>query len=123
MLVKDVKNCEEIVSGDKAILREILSPLKDDVKIGYSMALAKVLPGDITLPHRLKSSEVYYILEGKGEMRIDDEHEEVHEGNVIYIPPNSVQQIKNTGSKPLIFLCIVSPPWKAEDEEILNENV
>ena len=117
MFLKDLKKCEEIIAGDNTTLRELLSPLKDEVSIRYSLAHAKVKPGEITYAHRLRSSEVYYILEGEGEMYIDNEKEKVFAGHVIYIPPNSVQRIKNTGMNNLVFLCIVDPAWKSEDEE------
>lgn len=115
-----MKNREEIIAGDNTILRELLSPLKDEVRIRYSLAHAKVKPGEITYAHRLKSSEIYYILEGEGEMYIDNEKEKVFAGQVIYIPPNSIQRIKNTGMNDLIFLCIVDPAWKSEDEELVE---
>ena len=118
MLIKEVKECEEFIAGDNSILKELLNPLKEDVNIRYSLALAKVKQGEITLAHRLESSEVYYILEGEGEMYIDTEKEKVFAGQVIYIPPNSVQRIKNTGKNDLVFLCIVDPAWKQENEEI-----
>lgn len=118
MLIKDLKKCKEFIAGDNSILKELLNPLKEDIAIRYSLALAKVKHGEITSAHRLKSSEVYYILEGVGEMYIDAEKEKVFAGQVIYIPPNSVQRIKNTGKNDLVFLCIVDPAWKQENEEI-----
>jgi mannose-6-phosphate isomerase-like protein (cupin superfamily) len=118
MLIKDLKNCEKIIAGDNTTLRELLSPLNEDVTLRYSLAHATVKSGEITHAHRLKSSEVYYILQGTGEMYIDDEKEKVLSGQVIYIPPNSVQRIKNIGNGELAFLCIVDPAWRAEDEEI-----
>jgi mannose-6-phosphate isomerase-like protein (cupin superfamily) len=120
MFIKDLKKCEEIIAGDNTILRELLSPLKEEVSIRYSLAHAKVKPGEITYAHRLKNSEIYYILEGEGEMYIDNEKEKVFAGQVIYIPPNSIQRIKNTGMNDLIFLCIVDPAWKSEDEELVE---
>ena len=117
MFIRDLKKCKEIVAGDNSILRELLNPLKDDIAARYSLAHAKVRPGDVTYAHRLKSSEVYYILEGEGEMYVDGEKEKVSAGQVIYIPPNSIQRIKNTGASNLAFLCIVDPAWRAEDEE------
>lgn len=53
-------------------------------------------------------------------MYIDDESCEVKEGQAIYIPSNSKQRIKNTGTEDLIFLCIVEPAWRPEYEEILE---
>ena len=117
MFIKDLKKCEEIIAGDNTTLRELLNPLKEDITTRYSLAHAKVKFGEITYAHRLRSSEVYYILEGEGEMYIDTEKEKVFAGRVIYIPPNSVQRIKNTGMNDLVFLCIVDPAWKPEDEE------
>jgi mannose-6-phosphate isomerase-like protein (cupin superfamily) len=118
MFKKDLKKCEEIIAGDNTILRELLNPQKEDIAIRYSLAHARLKPGQISLAHRLKSSEVYYILEGRGEMHIDNEKENVSKGQAIYIPPNSVQKIKNTGVTDLSFLCIVDPAWKAEDEKV-----
>ncbi len=121
MWIKDLKDCPEFIAGDSAVLREILNPPKEPLKLRYSLAWAKVLPGKITRLHQLKTSEVYYILEGRGEMHIDEEQQEVRPGQAIYIPPNSRQRIKNIGPSDLTFLCIVDPAWRQEDEGILEE--
>ncbi|MEI6125673.1 MAG: cupin domain-containing protein [Pseudomonadota bacterium] len=118
MLIKDFGDCEEIIAGDKTILREILHPDKAEVKIRYSLAHALVLPGQTTRPHRLKTSEVYYILDGQGIMYINDEHAAVTAGQTVYIPPGARQNIKNSGTTDLKFLCIVDPAWRQEDEEV-----
>jgi len=120
MHIKDLSKCKEIIAGDNSILRELLNPLKENLKLRYSLAHARVKPGEITRKHRLKSSEVYYVLEGEGEIFIDDEKEKVTSGQTVYIPPNSVQRIKNTGKNDLVFLCIVDPAWKEEDEVVLE---
>jgi len=52
-------------------------------------------------------------------MHINEETQSVHPGNTIYIPPKSLQFIQNTGKVDLVFLCIVDPAWKKEDEIIL----
>ena len=119
MFIKDLKKCKEIVAGDNTTLRELLNPLKEDIVIRCSLAHAKVKSGEITYAHRLRNSEVYYILEGEGEMYIGKEKEKIFAGQVIYIPPNSVQRIKNTGVNDLTFLCIVDPAWRPKDEELV----
>lgn len=120
MLIKDLQDCEEFIAGDRTILRELLHPAKSDLKLRYSLAHAVVKPGEASLAHRLKTSEVYYILEGEGIMYIDNESAKAHHGHAIYIPPDSRQYIKNTGDYDLKFLCIVDPAWRNEDEEIIN---
>ena len=120
MFIRDWKSCPEITAGDNAALRELFNPNTDDLHLHYSLAYALVKPGEITYRHKLTSAEVYYILEGEGEMYIDNEKERVISGQAIYIPANSLQKIKNTGSVDLRFLCIVEPAWRAEDEIIVE---
>jgi mannose-6-phosphate isomerase-like protein (cupin superfamily) len=119
MIIRDIEACDEIVAGDETILRELLHPGKARLQIRYSLAHASVKPGQSSLLHRLKTSEVYYILEGEGMMFVDDESAEIRSGQAVYIPPNSTQYVKNTGNSDLKFLCIVDPAWRAEDEEVL----
>ena len=120
MFLKHLKDCQEFVAGDGSILRELLHPEKTDLQIRYSLAYAKVTAGQMTKPHKLRTCEVYYIMEGRGLMHIDEESLEVNPECAIYIPPHSRQYIENTGNSDLKFLCIVEPAWRKEDEEILE---
>ena len=119
MIVRDLKERDQFLSGDQADLREIFHPSEPPLEISYSLAHALVERGKTTLPHRLKTSEVYYILAGRGRMHVGEESRNVRRGQAVYIPPGSVQYIENTGRSNLEFLCIVSPAWRPEDEEIL----
>lgn len=119
MFIRYLNDCEEFSAGDNSILRELLHPDKANLAIHYSLAHAILKPGQTSRAHKLKTSEVYYILEGEGVMHIDNEIERVHDGHAIYIPPNSIQFFRNTGKKDLIFICIVDPAWRKEDESIL----
>ena len=120
MFIKNLRDCAEFTAGDGSILRELLHPNKEDLRINYSLAFATVRPSQKTTLHKLKTSEVYYILQGQGLMQIDQEHAEVSEGCAIYIPPDSVQSIENTGNCQLKFLCIVEPAWRLKDERIFD---
>ncbi len=119
MVIKDLKDCEEFIAGDNTILRELLHPDKADLNLRYSLAHAIVRPGKTSYPHKLKASEVYYILEGEGVMHIGEESAKVRSGQAVYIPPDTKQYIYNSGSSDLVFLCIVDPAWRKEDEEVL----
>ena len=116
MIIKDIANVTSFIAGDKTIIKEILHPSNDTVDIPYSIAHATVNVGEQSLPHQLKSSEVYYILEGKGEVHIDEEVSIISKGQLVLIPSMASQWIKNIGNQPLKFLCIVHPFWKAEEE-------
>ncbi len=132
MPVIHVMDCPEFMAGDNSMLREILhadKPLppfvtgdpEGKIELRYSLAHATVPAGKTTTPHRLKASEVYYILQGQGCMYIDHEVNAVNTGDTVYIPPNAEQHIANTGGSDLIFLCIVDPAWRREDEEVVAE--
>ncbi len=119
MLSKSLSACKEILAGDRTILRELLHPARDAAAIGYSLAHAKLEQGASSLPHRLTTSEVYYFISGKGRMHVDGEAAAVSPGQALYVPPGAVQHLDNTGPDDLVFLCIVDPAWRIEDEEIL----
>jgi mannose-6-phosphate isomerase-like protein (cupin superfamily) len=101
-------------------LRELLHPDKASLALAYSLAHAVVRPGETSFRHRLRASEVYYILAGVGVMHIDGESAPVGPGQAVYIPPHAVQCITNTGTSDLKFLCIVDPAWRPELEEVLE---
>jgi mannose-6-phosphate isomerase-like protein (cupin superfamily) len=119
MIVRQLNKCKKFISGDKVILRELLHADKVNFKFRYSLAHAIVKPGKSSKPHRLKTSEVYYILEGRGLMHVDKKTARVKSGSALYIPPHSTQYIENTGNSDLVFLCIVDPAWRKKDEEII----
>lgn len=119
MFVRALQDCPAFIAGDGTVLREVFHPDKAGLALRYSLAHAIVPVGEASLPHRLKTAEVYYLLTGEGDMYIDDEVAPVCAGDTVYIPPHATQWIRNTGSEELAFLCIVDPAWQAEDEEVL----
>ncbi len=121
MFVKKLSECKEFISGDGVILREIIHPEKQKIQVSYSLAHAVLKHGQESYSHFLKTAELYYIIEGCGIMYVNDEMMQVEQGYTVYIPPNAIQHIKNTGKSDLVFLCIVDPPWKKEDEVIIEE--
>lgn len=118
MLISKLTDHRIFVAGDGTHLREILHPDHLDADIPYSIAHASVKVGETSQPHTLKGSEVYYILSGVGIMVVDGEQAEVSADTTIYVPPGANQHIRNAGDSELVFLCIVQPAWRAEDEEI-----
>lgn len=120
MLIRKLLECEEFIAGDHTILRELLHPDKQPVALRYSFAHATLPVGQTSTPHALTTSEIYYILSGQGEMSIDGETQAVEPGDLIYIPPQARQFVQNTGDVPLVFICIVDPAWRVEDEMVFE---
>jgi mannose-6-phosphate isomerase-like protein (cupin superfamily) len=118
MLIQKLNDCPEFIAGDNTLLRELLHPDKQPLALRYSLAHATVPVGATSQPHSLSTSEVYYILSGTGEMHISDETQIVEPGDAVYIPPDARQYIRNNGSEPLVFICLVDPAWRKEDETV-----
>jgi mannose-6-phosphate isomerase-like protein (cupin superfamily) len=119
MLVRPLESRSLFMAGDGTELREILKADTESLDLRYSLAHARLEAGKVSILHELKSSEVYYILAGKGRMEIDSESRLVGTGDTIYIPPGGRQRIESLGPEILEFLCIVDPAWRAEDEKVI----
>lgn len=116
MYIRRTADCQPFTANDGCALRELLHPKNDPVGLPYSLAEARVAPGARSHRHKLGSAEVYYILEGCGVMHVGAESRPCMQGDVVLVPAEAVQWIENPGINPLRFLCIVSPPWRAEDD-------
>jgi mannose-6-phosphate isomerase-like protein (cupin superfamily) len=122
MRIKSLMNSKKVVAGDGVHLRELVNPVNDEGFTGrYSLAEAILPQGQKSRPHRLKTHELYFVVEGHAVIHVDEESAVVEPGDAVEIPPGSVQWIDNSGgSEPFVFLCVVDPAWRREDEEILE---
>ena len=119
MFIRSLTDCDEIIAGDGTKLRELLHPERGYKFSGrYSLAHATVGVGERSRPHKMKTSEVYFILSGEGKMHIGEKEAIVLVGDAYEVPAGEVQWIENDGAEPLVFLCVVDPAWRSEDEEI-----
>jgi len=116
MFIKNIQDCNEFTANDGCSIRELLHPEKDTPVLPYSLAYAMVEAGKSSYRHKLKQTEVYFIIKGTGKMHIDTESREVAAGDAVVIPAQALQWIENTGTHTLEFLAIVSPPWRVQDD-------
>jgi len=78
-------------------------------KLGYN--ITEVPPGKRAFPfhnHRV-NEEMFFVLEGSGEVRIGDQTHAIRTGDIIACPPGgaeSAHQIINSGSMPLRYLAV-----------------
>jgi mannose-6-phosphate isomerase-like protein (cupin superfamily) len=118
MIISDLGKCTSILGSEGTKIKQIFHPHNTMLGIGYSISQCTVEPGKGSKPHKLKSSEIYFVLKGHGVLHVDDESSDIMKNQAAYVPPASRQFIENTGSEDLEFLCIVEPAWKQEDEII-----
>ncbi|MDP6857771.1 MAG: cupin domain-containing protein [Candidatus Nitrosopelagicus sp.] len=116
MISKKIESLDSFRGGEGSEIRSIFDPNNTLNGIRYSLAHSIILSGKSSKPHKMKSAEVFFILEGEGIIHVDEQSEKVERNHSIYIPPLSKQYLENTGSCDLHVLCIVDPAWKHEDE-------
>lgn len=114
MLIKSPKESEEFMTEERCHILEILNEKDDRTQ---SIARARVAPGVTTALHKLKeTSETYYIISGVGEVELDENHvRNVEVGDVVRIPADMPQRIKNIGDEDLVFLCFCVPAFDQEN--------
>ena len=81
-----------------------------------SLAEEILPPGASVSPHHHEViEEIYYVIEGEGVMKINEEEREVGEGDAIYIPRFSRHTLTNTGEEPMKIILVCGPAFFYED--------
>lgn len=115
------KDTTPFITLDKSEIRELLAHRNSSIK-NQSLAEATLPVGATTQEHfHKKAEEIYYVLQGKGKMRIEDEVRDVAVGDAIAILPGSRHKIQNTGKVPLVFLCCCAPCYEHEDTVLIEK--
>ncbi len=122
MRIKSLMNSKKVVAGDGVHLRELVNPVNDEGFTGhYSLAEGILLAGKVSKKHRMKTHELYFVVDGTAVIHIAEEEAVIQQGDAVEVPPGAVQWVDNSeGSEPFVFLCIVDPAWRSGDEEILE---
>lgn len=85
------------------------------------ITVVDIEPGAQQRPHSHEVSEqMYYILEGEGEMMVGDEKRRVEPDTAILIPPRTNHSLRNTGKGKLRYLSATTPPldiWKFYEKQ------
>ncbi len=82
---------------DRRILKEL----------GF-LAIARLEPGRRIEPHVDAMEEIYFIMNGEGEMSVDNETKRVVPGDAIWIPTGSRHGLANAGTEQCVILVIAS---------------
>ena len=111
---------EFIEAQEGSKIKQYFHPKNTSNGIRFSIVQCILESGKKSKKHKLRSSEVYYILEGHGKLKIQDKTFNLEKDDSVFVPSNSEQFIENTGVNNLKFLCIVDPAWQAKNETILE---
>ena len=113
MEVRNLEAQTPFTTADGSTIRSILDRTNAPVQ-QQSLAEATLGAGQSTQRHHHKQTEeVYFILEGRGEMEVDGERRKVGPGDAILLPPGASHIIR--ARTPLRFLCSCAPLYSHED--------
>ncbi len=91
----------------------------------FSMGNVTLEPNGGQVPwHNQEQEEVYFIVEGEGEMCLGDERIPVSSGQAVYIPSTVYHQLTNAGPTPMRMIYVYGPAgdvahWRQELEGTL----
>ncbi len=76
--------------------------------------------GSSSNPHSHENEEVFYVLSGKGEVKVGSYKFEVESGTCILIPSGATHQLTNKGKRSFKVLAVVSPPFLLKQFESVH---
>ena len=115
MEIRSLADAESFVTADGSTIRELFGLPTGGVQ-HQSLAEATLAPGQATQRHYHRASEeIYFVLDGEGEMELDGERRGVSAGDAVAIPAGSWHELRAEGDRPLRILCCCVPPYRHED--------
>ena len=115
MASKFITNIHELAGGTErsqgSKFASKLTPIAAELgakKLGYN--LTEIPPGKKAFPYHFHhvNEELFFVLSGKGEVRMPDGTHPLKEGDLLCCPPGpeGAHQIVNTGKEPLRYLAL-----------------
>jgi mannose-6-phosphate isomerase-like protein (cupin superfamily) len=115
VIVRSLVEAEAFTTADGSTIRELLGLPTAPVR-NQSLAEATLEPGQATERHYHRATEeIYYVVEGAGELEVDGERRQVSVGDAVLIPPGAWHQIRAGAAGRLRFLCCCAPAYRHED--------
>ena len=75
------------------------------------MSVARLLPGQSVDQHRhCRMSEIYYLMRGRSQVRVDDEAIAVEENTAVHFPPEPMRSVYNHSDAEAWWLFVGAPP-------------
>ncbi len=114
MIVRSLEEAKAFTTVDGSTIRELLGLPTAPVR-NQSLAEATLEPGQSTQRHyHREAEEIYYVVEGAGEMELDGGRRQIGVGDAVLISPGAWHEI-TAGADGCRFLCCCAPPYRHED--------
>ena len=125
MIIADLNRIEGRTYPARRRTQNLVGGLSPIQAKSFSIGYVTLEPNGGQVPwHNQEQEEVYFVIEGTGEMCLGEERRTVTAGQAAFIPPGVFHQLTNTGDAPLLMLYCYGPAgdvahWKQELEGTL----
>jgi len=98
------------------------APIKAE---NFCMGQVTIFPGGQVPTHSHEQEEVYFVIDGTGEIEIEGETQPIAGGEAVYVPSGKTHNLRNPGSADMTFMFVYAPAgvvdhWKQEIEGTLT---
>ena len=120
MIIADLKNIEGRRYPAGRRTQNLVGGVSPVQAQNFAMGMVTLDPDCGQVPwHNQDQEEVYFVVEGVGEMCLGDEVSELSTGQIVKIPPGVFHQLSNKGQTPLRMIYCYGPAgdvahWKQE---------
>jgi mannose-6-phosphate isomerase-like protein (cupin superfamily) len=125
MIIADLANIAGRTYPARRLTQNLVGGASPIQAVSFSLGHVTLDPNGGQVPwHNQDQEEIYFIVEGEGEMCLDNERTIVHAGQAVYIPPHVFHQLTNTGPTPMRMIYCYGPAgdvahWRQELEGTL----
>lgn len=120
MTIADLKKIEGRTYPARRRTQNLVGGMSPIQAKSFSMGYVTLEPNGGQVPwHNQEQEEVYFIIEGKGEMCLGEEKMEMTGGQAVFIPPGVFHQLTNISDEPLKMIYVYGPAgdvahWRQE---------
>ena len=120
MQIADMAHIEGRVYPARRRTQNLVGGLSPVQAAAFGMGFVTLEPNGGQVPwHNQEQEEVYFIVEGMGEMCLGEERQALHTGQLVYIPSSVFHQLTNLGDTPMKMIYCYGPAgdvahWRQE---------
>jgi mannose-6-phosphate isomerase-like protein (cupin superfamily) len=125
MIIADLANIPGRTYPARRLTQNLVGGASPIQAVNFSLGHVTLEPNGGQVPwHNQDQEEIYFIVEGEGEMCLGSEKSTLRAGQAIYIPPHVFHQLTNTGPTPMRMIYCYGPAgdvahWRQELEGTL----
>jgi mannose-6-phosphate isomerase-like protein (cupin superfamily) len=120
MIIADLANIDGRTYPARRRTQNLAGGMSPIQATNFAMGHVTLEPNGGQVPwHNQDQEEIYFIVEGEGEMCLGEERRAIRAGQAAYIPPGVFHQLTNTGSIPMRMIYVYGPAgdvahWRQE---------